>query len=83
MRRDSVRTSLDLPRELHRKLHEHTARTGDSARQLILRSIERTLAESPPRRRRRRLRLDPPIVPTTGKPINLTSEQIHAFLELP
>jgi len=83
MKPDSVRTSIDLPRELHRKLHERAARTGCSARQLILRSIERSLAESEPHRPRRRLKLDPPIVPSTGKPFNLPYEKIYAVIELP
>jgi hypothetical protein len=83
MKRDSIRTSIDLPRELHRRLHERAARSGCSARQLILRSIERALAESPPHRRRRHLKLDPPIVPSTGKPFDLSYEEIYAFTELP
>ena len=33
---DSIRTSLDIPATLHRKLHEAAARRGCSARQLIL-----------------------------------------------
>ena len=47
---DSVRTSIDVPRDLHRHLHEVAARKGCSARQLILRSIERAVAESTPKR---------------------------------
>jgi hypothetical protein len=45
---DSVRTSVDIPAMLHRKLHEAAARRGCSARQLILRSIERVVAEELP-----------------------------------
>jgi hypothetical protein len=50
---DSIRTSLDIPAPLHRKLHEAAVRRGCSARQLILRSIERLVEEElphPPRR---------------------------------
>ncbi len=78
-----VRTSLDLPRDLHRRLHEAAARRGCSARQLILRSIERALAEAEPHRPKRRLKLDPPIVPSTGKPFDLTNEEIYALIEFP
>jgi hypothetical protein len=81
--RDSVRTSIDLPRDLHRRLHEAAARKGCSARQLILRSIECAVQEATPRRQRRRLALDSPIVPSTGKPFTLTNEQIHDLIELP
>jgi hypothetical protein len=46
---DTIRTSIDLPAPLHRRLHEAAARRGCSARQLILRSIERLVAEELPR----------------------------------
>jgi hypothetical protein len=49
----SVRTSLDIPTPLHRRLHEAAARRGCSARQLILASIERIVAEELPRAPRR------------------------------
>jgi hypothetical protein len=80
---DSIRTSIDLPRDLHRLLHEVAARKGCSARQLILRSIERAIEESAPKRPRRRLNLDEPIVPSTGKPFDLTNEQIYDFIDFP
>ena len=79
---DSVRTSIDLPRDLHRRLHEAAARKGCSARQLILRSIEQAVEEATPKRPQRRLSLDRPIVPSTGKPFDLTNEQIYDLLEL-
>ena len=80
---DSIRTSLDLPRDLHRRLHEVAARKGCSARQLILHSIERAVEESTPKRPRRRLNLDKPIVPSTGKPFDLTNEQIYDLIDFP
>ena len=42
---ESIRTSIDVPRDLHRRLHEVAARKGCSARQLILRSIERAVED--------------------------------------
>ena len=48
MKHDSIRTSLDIPAPLHRQLHEAAARRGCSARQLILRSIERLVEEEFP-----------------------------------
>ena len=83
MERQTVRTSLDIPVTLHRRLREAAARQGCSARQLILRSIERAVRESQPQRPRRRLSLDIPIVPARGKPIDLTSEQIYDLIEFP
>jgi len=52
-----LRTSIDLPRDLHRRLREVAARRGCSARQLILRSIERLVAEEEPALPERRLPL--------------------------
>jgi hypothetical protein len=80
---DSVRTSIDLPRDLHRRLHEAAARKGCSARQLILAGIERVVAQAEPARPRRRLSLDPPIIPSTGRKIDLTNEQIYDLIEFP
>ena len=83
VKQDSIRTSIDLPRDLHRRLQEVAARKGCSARQLILRSIEHTVNEITPRRPRRHLSLDPPIVPSTGKPFDLTNEQIYDLIDFP
>ena len=83
MDKPTVRTSLDIPVALHRRLHEAAARQGCSARQLILRSIERAVQELTPQRPVRRLRLEPAIVPSTGKPFALTNEQIYDLIEFP
>jgi hypothetical protein len=50
---------------------------------LILRGIEQAIDEATPRRPRRHLKLDPPIVPSTGKPIDLTNEQIYDLIDFP
>jgi hypothetical protein len=80
----SIRTSIDLPRDLHRRLREAAARKGCSARQLILASIERAVAETEPALPKRRLSLDPPLVPAAGrKPFDLTNEQIFDLIDFP
>ena len=84
MEKNTVRTSLDIPVCLHRRLHEAAARQGCSARQIILRSIERAVDEIAPERPRRRLSLEPPIIPSNGrKPFDLTNEQIYELIEFP
>ncbi|HEV3036645.1 MAG TPA: hypothetical protein VHA33_02560 [Candidatus Angelobacter sp.] len=83
MKKATVRTSLDIPVDLHRRLHQAAAREGCSARQMILRSIERAVHDTSPRRPKRRLRLDPPIVPSIGKPFDLTNTQIYDLIEFP
>src|SRR3954451_16644928 len=62
--RDTIRTSLDIPVQLHDRLHEAARRRGCSARQLLLGYIERLLAEETPRPPQR-IRL--PLVPAAGR----------------
>ena len=83
MKPQSVRTSIDLPRDLHRRLREAAARKGCSARQLILASIERAIEEAEPPRPERRLDFDKPLVPSRGKPFDFTNEQLYDLLEFP
>jgi len=78
-----IRTSVDIPRPLHRDLREAAARRGSSVRRLILLGIQIVFAEAEPRRPKRRLSLDRPIVPSTGKPFDLTSSQIYQLINLP
>jgi len=66
MKPESVRTSLDIPASLHQKLHQAARIYGCSARQLILRSIERLVEEELPRPAHR-VRL--PLVPAAGREI--------------
>ena len=75
MKRNTIRISLDLPRNLHRQLHETAARKGCSARQLMLNAIEQAIA--PAQGKRGRLSLDKPLVPSTGKSISLTEGEIY------
>jgi hypothetical protein len=82
MEKSTVRTSLDIPVALHRRLHEAAVRQGCSARQLILRSIERAVEQAAPEHPRRRLNLEPPIIPSKGrKPI--TDQEIYDLIEFP
>ncbi|MBZ5724911.1 MAG: hypothetical protein LAP87_07930 [Acidobacteriia bacterium] len=83
MKAGSVRTSIDLPRDLHRRLREAAARKGCSARQLVLASIERAVEQTEPARPRRRLSLDRPLIRPAGRRIDLTNEQIYELIELP
>jgi hypothetical protein len=83
MTRQTVRTSIDIPKDLHRRLRERAARAGCSARRLILECIERAVDEPKSARQKQRLSLDSPIVPSRGKPFDLTSDEIHDLIELP
>lgn len=78
-----IRTSVDLPRDLHRRLHEAAVRQGCSARRLILAGIEKIVAEAAPVRPRRRLDLDQPLIPPAGRRLNLENDDLYELIELP
>ena len=79
----AVRTSIDLPRDLHRRLHEAAARKGCSARKLILAGIERAVDEAAPARPVRRLDLSIPLIPPAGRKLPSTNEEIYELIEFP
>lgn len=83
MKSNTIRTSIDLPRDLHRRLHEATARKGCSARKLILAGIERAVEEGIVSRPSRRLSLDQPLIRPAGRRIRITTEEAYGLIELP
>jgi hypothetical protein len=83
MDQNAVRTSIDLPRDLHRRLHEAAARKGCSARKLMLAGIERAVEETAPARPKRRLSLDESLIPPAGRKLDLTNEEIYELIEFP
>jgi hypothetical protein len=70
----TVRTSLDIPEDLHRRIHEAARRRGCSARALILASIEREVGLKAAGR------VKSPLVKTGGGPINPTHDEIWDVL---
>jgi hypothetical protein len=84
MKPATIRTSIDLPRDLHRRIREAAARKGCSARKLILEGIERAVEETKVERPQRRLNLDESLVPPAGRHIrSLTNEEIYDLIEFP
>jgi hypothetical protein len=83
MKANAIRTSVDLPKDLHRRLHEAAARKGCSARRLILVGIERAVEETKATRPKSRLRLDASLIRPAGRRINITNEKAYEFIELP
>lgn len=83
MKAKPIRTSIDLSRDLHRRLHEAAARKGCSARKLILAGIERAVEETTASRPKRRLDLSKSLIPPTGRRIDLTNEEIYDLIEYP
>jgi hypothetical protein len=83
MEQNAVRTSIDIPRDLHRRLHEAAARKGCSARKLILAGIEQAVEKTAPTRPERRLTLDEPLIPPAGRKLGMTNEEIYELIEFP
>lgn len=79
MKTESVRTTVDIPVTLYRKLKEQAAAQGRSVRELILAGIKNSLL---PRQRKRR-RVQFPLIKSTGHKIDLTNEQIYEYVEFP
>lgn len=68
-----MRTTVDIPDEMYRRLKIKAAEDGETVRALILRGVEQTLAEKPVEKRK----VDFPIIRSDRKDkINLTREQI-------
>jgi hypothetical protein len=83
MKSNAIRTSIDLPRDLHRRVHEAAARKGCSARKLILAGIERAVEEAKVSRPSRRLSLDQPLIRPAGRRISITNDETYELIELP
>jgi hypothetical protein len=80
MKQESVRTTVDIPAALYRKLKQQAAAQGRSVRELILTGVRTTLLEGK-RPRPRRVRF--PLIVSKGPKVDLTNEQIYEYVEFP
>ncbi|MFI5072969.1 MAG: hypothetical protein ACHP8A_19005 [Terriglobales bacterium] len=78
MKKQAVRTTVDIPAALYRKLKAHAAGQGRSVRELILMGVRATLAEG---RRPRSRRVKFPLIKSAGPKVALTNEQIYEHVE--
>lgn len=81
MKSESVRTTVDIPSQLYRKLKAQAAARGSSVRELVLVGIKSVLlkSERPPAKR-----LELPLIPASpGPKVNLTNEMIYEHIEFP
>ena len=72
----TIRTSLDIPEDLHRRIHEAARRRGCSARALILSSIEREVALDPAVKGR----IQAPLVTGKGEAVNPSHDEMYDAL---
>ncbi len=80
MKKASVRTTVDIPAPLYRKLKTQAAARGNSIRELILAGARSVLLQSE-RPRPKRVRF--PLITSKGPKVNVTSEQIYEHVEFP
>ena len=80
MKRESVRTTVDIPTSMYRRLKEQAGAQGRPARELILDGIETVLLRS---QRPRPRRVHFPLIHSKGPKVDLTNEQIYEYVEFP
>jgi hypothetical protein len=76
----SVRTTVDIPEPLYRKLKEQAAAQGNSVRELVLAGI-RTVLIRTQRPRPKRVRF--PLIISKGPKVDVTNEMIYEHIEFP
>ncbi|HKV05567.1 MAG TPA: hypothetical protein VJO53_10730 [Candidatus Acidoferrales bacterium] len=80
MKQASIRTTVDIPEPLYRKLKDQAAARGQSIRELVLAGVRSVLLRSH-RPRPKRVRF--PLIVSKGPKVDLTSERIHEHVEFP
>jgi hypothetical protein len=80
MRQDSVRTTVDIPAPLYRKLKEQAAAQGQSVRELVLAGVKSVVLQG---HRPRRMKVRFPLIVSKGPKIDVTNEQIYEHVEFP
>jgi hypothetical protein len=80
MKEQAIRTTVDIPASLYRKLKEQAAAQGRSIRELILLGVRVTLIEG---KRPRTKRVKFPLIVSDGPKVDLTNKKIYEHVEFP
>ena len=80
MPRDAVRTTVDIPAPVYRRLKEQAAHQGCSVRDLLLSGVERVLL-TPQRPRKKPVQF--PLIDSQGPKVELTNERLYELIEFP
>jgi hypothetical protein len=80
MKPEAIRTTVDIPVSLYRKLKEQAAAQGRSVREIILAGVRTSLVEGK-RPRAKRVRF--PLIVSNGPKVDLTNEKIYEHVEFP
>jgi hypothetical protein len=80
MKQEAVRTTVDIPVSIYRKLKAQAAAQGKSVRELILAGVRIALLETT-RPKAKRVRF--PLIVSEGPKVSLSNEQIYERVEFP
>lgn len=80
MKQECVRTTVDIPASLYRKLKQQAAASGHSIRELVLAGVQSVLLQNQ-RPRSKRVRF--PLIVSAGQKVNVTNEHIYERVEFP
>jgi plasmid stability protein len=80
MGQDSIRTTVDIPAPIYRKLKAQAAANGRSVRELVLAGVQSILLHE---QRPRPHRVQFPLIASSGPKVDLTNEQIYEHVEFP
>lgn len=80
MKRESVRTTVDIPAPLYRQLKEQAALRGNSIRELVLVGVRTVLRRG---QRPHKTRVKFPLIASSGSKVALTNDQIYEHIEFP
>lgn len=80
MKPESVRTTVDIPAALYRRLKEQAVAQGCSIRELIIRGVEKVLLNP---RQSAPHPVKFPLIRSDGPKVPLSNEQIYEHVEFP
>jgi hypothetical protein len=80
MPKDVIRTTVDIPAPIYRKLKEQAAHQGCSVRELLLHGVERVLL-NPQRPRRKSVKF--PLIDSAGPKVEITNDRLYELIEFP
>ena len=80
MKNRSVRTTIDIPAHLYRKLKQQAAAKDRSVRGLILAGVRTVLLQQ---RRPQRKRVQFPLIVSSGRRVDVRNEDIYEYVEFP
>jgi hypothetical protein len=78
--RDSIRTTIDVPLPMYRKLKEQAAQRGCSVRDLLLTGAQRVLLY-PQWLKKRQVRF--PLIDSKGPKVRFSNERLYELIEFP